>query len=153
VAQVSIDSPSKFSFEFVVLRYPIGRLAQRLFPEIQREINFESETSFTTARNWVKTCKASGSPFLGRFSPSRLIAVNRHGGPRLISSSKLDFNASSKYIALSYVWGANQTYLLTEATLPQMMDGLALEMLPKTIIDAIEVTQRLGFDFIWIDAL
>jgi hypothetical protein len=51
------------------------------------------------------------------------------------------------------VWGVNQTYLLTEATLPQMTDGLALEMLPKTIIDAIEVTRRLGFDFIWIDAL
>jgi hypothetical protein len=79
--------------------------------------------------------------------------VNCDGGPRLILSSELDFNALSKYIALSYVWGTNQTYVLTRATLPQMMNRLVLDMLPKTIIDAIEVTRRLEFDFIWIDAL
>lgn len=47
----------------------------------------------------------------------------------------------------------NQTYVLTKATLEEKCSALDLSRLPKTIIDAIEVTQRLGFTYLWVDAL
>jgi hypothetical protein len=62
-----------------------------------------------------------------------------------------------RYIALSYVWGpaqhqktklvmANVQHLATRGSL----GALAV---PQTIEDAIELTRRLGFQFLWVDAL
>ena len=83
--------------------------------------------------------------------PRYLININHPQGPRIILHRSLPQNV--KYIALSYVWGMNQTYVLTKATLEEKCSGLDLSRLPKTIIDAIEVTRRLGFTYLWVDAL
>jgi hypothetical protein len=48
------------------------------------------------------------------------------------------------FVALSYVWGR----------LPQsshILDLLAIDCLPRTIRDSIEVTIKLGYRFLWID--
>ncbi|KAE9376512.1 hypothetical protein N431DRAFT_501365 [Stipitochalara longipes BDJ] len=57
-------------------------------------------------------------------------------GPRLVIHSSL--LQKVKYVALSYVWGMNQTYVLAKATLEEKCSRLDLSRLPKTIINAIE---------------
>ncbi len=47
------------------------------------------------------------------------------------------------YVALSYVWGSTNVHLQSNNHLP---DSIEL-----TIEDAIQVTQSLGFDYVWID--
>ena len=84
--------------------------------------------------------------------PSRLIEVapaDSPGVPRLRSTTGL----KGSYLALSYCWGFNQTYVLTSKNLEMLMRELEMKVLPRTILDAIEVTKTLGFKYLWVDAL
>ncbi|KAF5676341.1 hypothetical protein FDENT_9510 [Fusarium denticulatum] len=60
------------------------------------------------------------------------------------------------YLALSYIWGAVKNIRLTQLNLkrlltPGSMEGL--NGLPRTVRDAIELTRKLGVQYLWIDAL
>lgn len=57
-----------------------------------------------------------------------------------------------QYTALSYCWG-KQSYVLTTENRKDLMMELDESRLPQTIMDAIHVTRRLGYQFLWIDAL
>ncbi|EQB49161.1 hypothetical protein CGLO_11554 [Colletotrichum gloeosporioides Cg-14] len=62
------------------------------------------------------------------------------------------------YVALSYVWGTNETAYTTltdNVMLHRMHGGLedVLLRLPKAIQDAIDLVRRLGFKYMWIDRL
>lgn len=57
------------------------------------------------------------------------------------------------YVALSYVWGNKHSIRLVQATRANFMKGIALEKLPKTLQDAVQVTRSLHVQYLWIDAL
>lgn len=61
------------------------------------------------------------------------------------------------YLALSYVWGQGRVFKLTTRNLGELKAAKGLErawqLLPNTIQDAITLTSRLGFRYIWIDSL
>lgn len=57
------------------------------------------------------------------------------------------------YVALSYCWGNKVPFTTTKATLHERKDGICWDQLPATFQDAIIVTQRLGYQYLWIDAL
>lgn len=59
----------------------------------------------------------------------------------------------ASYVALSYCWGGPQEVTTTMATLQSRMNGLYFKGLPKTLQDAITITRRLGFKYLWVDAL
>lgn len=63
-----------------------------------------------------------------------------------------------RYVALSYVWGKVQTYLLAKeqaTTLASMSGGLILpvEELPLTIRDAMEAVRAIGECYLWVDSV
>ena len=58
-----------------------------------------------------------------------------------------------KYVALSHCWGITNTAKLKNGTLRTMTCGIDWSKLPKTFQDAIYVTRRLGFRYLWIDSL
>lgn len=58
-----------------------------------------------------------------------------------------------EYLALSYTWGIQQTYVTTINTIKDKLHALDTALLPKTIIEAITVTRRLGFRYLWVDSL
>jgi Heterokaryon incompatibility protein (HET) len=43
--------------------------------------------------------------------------------------------------------------MTTRATIAELTKGVTLERLPQTIVDAVQITRRLGFKYLWIDAL
>ncbi|KAK2059682.1 HET-domain-containing protein [Colletotrichum caudatum] len=62
------------------------------------------------------------------------------------------------YVALSYVWGADPTAYTTRTQnvmLHRTHGGLeeVLQKLPTAIRDAVDLTRRLGFRYIWVDRL
>lgn len=81
--------------------------------------------------------------------PSRLIDVRR----RCI----VEVESPTPYVTLSYVWGKVETLrslkqnknLLSK---PFVLDSLKAEI-PRTILDAMELVTRLGFPYLWVDAL
>ncbi|KUJ11535.1 HET-domain-containing protein [Mollisia scopiformis] len=58
-----------------------------------------------------------------------------------------------RYVALSYCWGGPQQMTTTTTTIDSMIAGIALNSVPKTIRDAIQVTKKLGIRYLWIDSL
>lgn len=60
---------------------------------------------------------------------------------------------NSPYVALSYCWGNVLSFRTTYQTLPGLIHGVKLDVLPKAFIDAVHLTRRLGVPYLWIDAL
>ena len=58
-----------------------------------------------------------------------------------------------EYVTLSYVWGGVDKGITTKENLPQRYGSISLDSLCKTDQDAITVTRRFGFEYLWIDAL
>lgn len=60
-----------------------------------------------------------------------------------------------RYIALSYVWGGVPQHKLTEDNLQELSADFSLrpELLAATIRDAVELTEKLGERYLWVDTL
>ncbi|KAL2126094.1 hypothetical protein VTI74DRAFT_1702 [Chaetomium olivicolor] len=60
-----------------------------------------------------------------------------------------------RYVALSYVWGGPQAVKLELSNIEQLakQDALRAGALPQTLDDAILLTDSLGFQYLWVDAL
>ena len=86
--------------------------------------------------------------------PTRLIEIVNATTVRLVDTA----GQSGIYVALSYCWGAaapGVNYIPVEANLGARLalKGFPRDELPATIIDAITITERLGMQYIWVDAL
>ncbi|RMZ69352.1 heterokaryon incompatibility [Pyrenophora seminiperda CCB06] len=58
------------------------------------------------------------------------------------------------YVALSHRWGGKKSILqLTSQTLPVLLHGFSLDVLPKTFQDTIHICRKLGYRYLWIDSL
>lgn len=59
-----------------------------------------------------------------------------------------------RYTCLSYRWGdPSHNTKTTKDNIHEMQRSIPLSTLPKTILDAVYITRRLGIFFLWIDAL
>lgn len=73
---------------------------------------------------------------------------------KVIRAENLSNRDSEPYTALSYCWGQNQEFKLTSANKTDLeVDGVPINLIPKTITDAIRVTRELGTKLLWVDSL
>jgi hypothetical protein len=71
-------------------------------------------------------------------------------------SVKLHLSSSderSQYVSLSYCWGLESQPTTTTGNYKARIDKIAFRTLSETVQNAIEVTQKLGIRFLWVDAL
>lgn len=99
--------------------------------------------------------------------PTRLIDIGDPGDPSrkkishirasmILKTVKLwttPADCRGQYVALTHRWGSDKSWKLTKDSLHAFQNGLAFSDLPKTYQDAMVVAQRLGYRYIWIDAL
>ncbi|KAH7397108.1 heterokaryon incompatibility protein-domain-containing protein, partial [Pyrenochaeta sp. MPI-SDFR-AT-0127] len=92
-------------------------------------------------------------PNIQEEKPSRLLQINEDATSiRLIDTCGNPFS----YVALSYCWGKDDggDWKTTTHTLrSHTQHGLASKYLPLTLQHSLTITRRLGFSYIWIDAL
>ncbi|CZR64062.1 uncharacterized protein PAC_13959 [Phialocephala subalpina] len=106
-------------------------------------------------QKWLETCQQSHEQcrMLKRQSmlPDRVVDIGTLEEPyiRLVETHQ----ESISYVALSYCWGSEQTYVTTAVTMPRFLEGIDARMLPSTMKDAINLTRAIGLRYIWIDAL
>ncbi|KAM0188824.1 hypothetical protein ACHAPA_000404 [Fusarium lateritium] len=66
---------------------------------------------------------------------------------------------SPRFISLSYTWGKSKNFKLVKSNIEQLQRKGALNsdyiiaQLPRTILDAIELTKALGETWLWVDSL
>jgi hypothetical protein len=75
--------------------------------------------------------------------PTRVVDVGPAGMP--LSASLLETNAQHDYyLTLSYCWGQTDVATTTKKTLSQYKTSIPLDVLAKTIQDALVITKSLG---------
>ncbi|KAK3897859.1 heterokaryon incompatibility protein-domain-containing protein [Staphylotrichum tortipilum] len=121
----------------------------------QADPNLGSSIHFNLGNRWLQTCRENhpGCHF-GNTAPlpTRVIDVGRTDGsemPRVIHS----LGGKAEYTALSHCWGGKVAPLLTTLTLTTFGLSLPYDALPANFRDAITITRRLGFRYLWIDSL
>ena len=109
----------------------------------------EIKNKIKTCRDEHETCGSAELPIL----PRRLIDVCT-GDPTV--SARIYHSKGKErgdYTALSYCWGGSQEFVTTLDSLDSFSASLPVELLPKTIKDAIQVTRDIGIRFLWVDSL
>ncbi|KAI0417942.1 heterokaryon incompatibility protein-domain-containing protein [Xylaria grammica] len=119
--------------------------------------NVSSEKAFAQVRNWLQDCihnHTQCSRITSQFSPTRLIKIRIHQDERLIQlkESREIEEKDMRYAALSYCWGGEQNVCTTKSTFHTFQMRIDFQSLPKTIQDAVIVTEKLGIQYLWIDA-
>jgi hypothetical protein len=134
----------------------IDDLAARYFPGRDVGLDSASDANFELAKRWIRGCLSS-HPLCGTISasplPTRLIDIGNGTLPQPPRLCIPPTGASGRYAALSYCWGTTQNNILTKANLKDKTEKIPLSDLPKTILDAVEITQKLGLQHLWVDAL
>jgi hypothetical protein len=96
--------------------------------------------NFKSISGWIASCQSYHGTSCGssaRFGRGFTMLID-------CSERQLCKEVDKPYVCLSYVWGANDTAHKTSS-------GLLPEILPQTVSDAITVTLRVGFRFLWCD--
>ncbi|OAP61433.1 hypothetical protein AYL99_03636 [Fonsecaea erecta] len=107
-----------------------------------------------TVRRWLDECIQHGCSAIADVPlPKRIIAVaeDERVPPRLFLPPP---GTTGRFVALSHCWGktTNMTKLLTENE-AAWQHGIDVSALSQNFRDAMVVTRRLGFRYLWIDAL
>jgi hypothetical protein len=109
-------------------------------------------------RFWIRRCteehRACCSYQNGpQFVPTRLIHLGSGSSlqPRLCITH--DIPKDTKYVTLSHCWGRLDILKLQKSNMNNMMHLINISQLCQTFLDAIEVAEMLGVQYIWIDSL
>ncbi|CZR65523.1 uncharacterized protein PAC_15423 [Phialocephala subalpina] len=121
--------------------------------------NTQSEGSWKQALQWTQHCSQDHLHCEPQIVPrdewpTRLLDVGVAEMPtiKLRETSELDI-PTLKYTTLSHCWGNNTPTRLLVSNYSVFKERIALDNLPKTFQEAIEVTRKLGLRFLWIDSL
>lgn len=120
-----------------------------------------AQTTLHHIYRWIEQCTSEHAMCKPSFAgsprdkwPSRLVAVGTHSSAtiRLCETSTL---APLKllYATLSHCWGNFVPLRLLTTNISSFLHGIALDSLPRTFQDAVEMTRNLGLGYLWIDSL
>ncbi|KIX06397.1 uncharacterized protein Z518_04373 [Rhinocladiella mackenziei CBS 650.93] len=124
-----------------------------------RRVTYPDLLDSRILRQWLHDCETTH----GEECEESLVHPDLLGQPRDVFRA-IDVNnmcivetaQSSRYVALSYLWGKNFNQLFTTSkNLPKLSQPgqLEKEKLPRTIKDAIKLTKMLGERYLWTDSL
>lgn len=113
------------------------------------------------ARNWLRCCEREHGELCE--NPSSTMMNDRSTQPRslmVVDVKRLcicRLPPGSRYVCLSYCWPIAKAFMLTQATLSELLGAKSLARrmreLPHTIQDAIQCVCELGEAYLWVDSL
>jgi hypothetical protein len=117
-----------------------------------------SSEAFTEAASWLDQC-LSGHGNCARaskhgFMPKRVLEIQNPVLPVVRLISNADECSPQPYVCLSHRWlPETKAACLTKARARTYERGIPRNRLYPLLLDAIQTTYRLGYQFIWIDCL
>lgn len=113
-----------------------------------------SDKFFAIAQRWLHEClthhKESCPIAPAAILPTRVIDVGMGGDLAFVHTTR---RQKGIWVALSHCWGPKALCTLTSTRLIGKDHPLVLHNLPAAFQDAIIVTRRLGYRYLWIDSL
>ncbi|KAH8749169.1 heterokaryon incompatibility protein-domain-containing protein, partial [Hyaloscypha finlandica] len=107
--------------------------------------------SMTKIQQWLKTCSEEHEQCLispeSRL-PRRVLEISNRRAKLIVSNGKV-----APYVSLSHCWGPKPIIKLLASNMKELQENIPWNKLSKTFQDAITVAWKLGFRYIWIDAL
>lgn len=85
--------------------------------------------------------------------PTRLLYIDYNKDEKVVKLQDKDFDPTGHYVTLSHCWGNLQFLKLTEDTESLLRRGIAIDRLPKTFQEAIDLCHKMGSKYLWIDSL
>jgi hypothetical protein len=121
-------------------------------PEVPRSTALAG--SFDFALRKMRECETEHSCGLSIVPPlpTRILEIRDDGGKynvRLV----VPCGRHAQYVTLSHCWGEGSLLTTTDSTLEERLFGIPWPLLPQTFRDAAYITHRLGYQYLWIDAL
>ncbi|KAE9372587.1 HET-domain-containing protein [Stipitochalara longipes BDJ] len=114
-----------------------------------------SEGCFKIAQYWFKTClETHDSRCQVKENvplPTRVVDVGHLESPFI--KLYISNGEHGQWLTLSHCWGKSHPATTTKSNLNSYCNGIVLSTLPKTFQDAIFITRRLGYKYLWIDSL
>lgn len=135
-----------------------GDPAAEDFPSRLPIPDVSSDMAMAQAAEWIQECSKFHETCVPKpengLLPNRLVdvdTVDDLNKMKLVSSE----GQTGEYAALSYCWGQKDQPVMTKnQNFKDFLDeGLPVDELPQTIIDAVRVTRRLGIRYLWVDVL
>ncbi|KAK5994837.1 hypothetical protein PT974_03223 [Cladobotryum mycophilum] len=142
--------------EFVVLAKAGDPMAE-VFPQRPFLEDFMDDEIMSEALDWIHDCtstnKHDGCVYEGKPKlPTRVIDV-RNADSGIVKIRPTQGEEYEDYVALSYTWGGPQPLMAMNGNITQLMDAINMSDLPPGLQDAVLAARRLGFAYLWIDAL
>lgn len=111
-----------------------------------------SDWTIGLANFWLQSCINGHArcPKPSGHLPSRLLDLTEPSRARVIETHDL---RGVEYLTLSHCWGGANMLLLESSTADSLFSGVGLSTMPKSFRDAVHVTTRLGYNYLWIDSL
>jgi hypothetical protein len=106
------------------------------------------------AKMWVTGCQAKHVNHCADQGPDIMSNVGSLPGFHLIDCTTRKIVMAPKgfqYVALSYVWGQPQAEDAVNINSYNQLDEILPPDVPDTIQDAVTVTLRLGYQYLWVD--
>ena len=110
--------------------------------------------------SWIADCRDCHPSCQREHTPgesrkfARLIDVGKvQDLPTVRLCPTQDISQDAPYITLSHCWGGAEIPTLKQSTHSQYHEAISLADLPQTFKDAIQLTRRLGIQYLWIDSL
>ncbi|KAK4444157.1 hypothetical protein QBC34DRAFT_442790 [Podospora aff. communis PSN243] len=107
--------------------------------------------SSARARRWLEECVQGHTKcrvFNTPYMPTRMLEISGNTHIRLVANP-----AVAPYATLSYCWGGDQPSKTTMERLSAYRAQIPLDALPKTIREALILTQSIGLSYLWVDGL
>ncbi|KIX98662.1 uncharacterized protein Z520_05963 [Fonsecaea multimorphosa CBS 102226] len=133
--------------------------------EVDAQLAFstDSDATLSLAGKWLRDCieqdSACGSErqsaVYDRTLPARLIRVDGEC-PGSQSAHVVDTNGLSSdtaYLTLSHSWGDGKFLKLLSTDTTRLYSTIPVDELSRTHNDALSITRRLGYRYLWIDSL
>ncbi|KAF3760831.1 HET-domain-containing protein, partial [Cryphonectria parasitica EP155] len=106
---------------------------------------------------WISVCRSehgkcsawSSSHEGERHMPARVLDVANDA----IRLYLPEDSARDEYIALSYCWGSGNPYKTTTSNIEEHLKEISISALPLSLQDVVRLTRKVGFRYLWIDAL
>ncbi|EEU36127.1 uncharacterized protein NECHADRAFT_53005, partial [Fusarium vanettenii 77-13-4] len=113
-----------------------------------------ADQSLALAAGWLQHCTIYHEVCCSNqdrsFRPSRLLYVE-NDAVCLHTVQKMPKRVL--YLTLSHCWGKLHILRLLESNEDSFHIDIRMQSLPQTFQDAIKITRRLGFSYLWIDSL